>query len=148
MTEIQLVQLGERLALGTFFAISGAHKLFDPIIRARMSMLFDKLRVKWALQAVSVGEFLGGFGLITGTLTHIAAAGMMVILAGAIYLDVWKADVADKNPRDLPDWVAKTLYCPEVLMFWLLASVILLGPGPLSVDGLIREVFPSWTSGH
>lgn len=78
--------------------------------------------------------FAGGLGLVAGCLTSAAAAGLMVILAGAIYLDVWAADIAGKHPRDVADWIAKTLYCPEVLMFWMLASVILLGPGPMSID--------------
>lgn len=136
MNSLEYVQLGERLALGTFFAISGAHKVFDPAVRLKMAGLFQRLKVPWALPAVAGGELAGGLGLIAGCLTSAAAAGLMVILAGAIYLDVWAADIAGKHPRDLPDWIAKTLYCPEVLMFWLLASVILLGPGPLSIDAI------------
>lgn len=141
MTQLEYVQIGERLALGTFFAISGAHKVFDPDVREKMTGLFTRLGVAWARPAVSLGELAGGAGLITGTLTQIAAGGLMVILAGAIYLDVWAADIAGKHPRDTADWVAKTLYCPEVLMFWLLASVILLGPGPLSIDSFLSKLY-------
>lgn len=136
MTAVESVQLGQRLLLGSFFIASGAHKLFVPEVHRRVVGLFravgvDSPLVDWGVPA---GEFLGGVALVLGLLTSVAALGLMAILAGAIYLDVWSADVVNKNPRDPSDWIAKFLYCSEVQMTWVLASVLLLGSGPWSVD--------------
>lgn len=138
---ITLVQIGERLCLGTFFSISGAHKLFDRDVRAKFTGMFQRIGVPRMAFPVALGELAGGLGIFTGTLTSIAATGLMMILGGAIYLDVWSADVVGKHPKDFSDWIAKALYCPEILMLFWLAAVILLGPGPYSVDGAVSFIF-------
>jgi len=69
-------------------------------------------------------------------LTLPAAAGLIVILAGAIYLDCFR-EVAAKRPRDPCDWVAKVLYMPEAQLVILLLAIIILGPGVMSGDHLL-----------
>lgn len=139
MTAIESVQLGQRLLLGSFFVVSGAHKLLVPEVHRRVVALFRAVGVESPLVdwGVPAGEFLGGAALVLGLLTPVAALGLMAILAGAIYLDVWRADVVAKNPRDPSDWAAKFLYCSEVQMMWVLASVLLLGSGPWSADHVV-----------
>src|ERR1700749_4581639 len=82
-----------RLALGTFFAISGYHKLFNA---ARHETLTRTLRddgvhavpiMRWLLPSV---EFGGGSALIIGLLSALAAFGLFVICAGAFTLDAIK----------------------------------------------------------
>lgn len=129
-----------RVGMGFFFASSGAHKLFDPVVRPRFQKLCSGLGVSNLWAVLATGELLGGLGLLTGTLTPVAALGMIVILLGAIYLDVWKADVVAKNPRDPADWVAKTIYLPEVLMVFLLSTLVFAAP-TFGIDWAILNLF-------
>lgn len=125
-----------RLAIGAFFAISGYHKLFDPVVSTRIQHLFNSLGVGHLWVIVATGELLGGLGILTGTLTPVACAGMIVILIGAIYLDVWKTDVVGKNPRDICDWIAKTIYCSEVLLIIILIDIAV-SPAVFGVDTIV-----------
>lgn len=118
------------VATGTFFTITGFRKLFVPRVHARVAGLFKKLgvggrAVEWAVPA---GEFAAGLGLLTGTLTPVAAGGALIITAGAYYLDTIH-EVEAKNPSGICDWVAKALCTPEGQLLVILVSLIFTGPG-------------------
>src|SRR5271155_5636608 len=82
-----------RVALGTFFAISGYHKLFNASRHATLTRTLqdDGVRavpiMQWLLPGV---EFGGGCALIVGLLSVLAAFGLFVISAGAVALDAVK----------------------------------------------------------
>ena len=128
-----------RLALGTFFAISGYHKLFNA---SRHAALAGTLRdagvptvsvMQWLVPAV---EFSGGCALIIGLLSALAAFGLFVITFVAIALDAIKR-IGAWQPLDRADWVGDVLYLPEALYCVGLAVVMLAGPGRWSVDATL-----------
>ena len=128
-----------RVALGTFFGISGYHKLFNA---SRHTVLVRTIEedgvhgialMQWVLPA---GEFLGGSALVAGLLSVLAALALFVICSGAVLLDALKR-IRAWQPIDRADWLGDLLYVPESLYCIGLAVVILAGPGPWSVDAKI-----------
>jgi putative oxidoreductase len=131
-----------RVALGTFFAISGYHKLFSA---ARHATLIQTLRddgvrpvaiMQWLVPGV---EFSAGFALIIGLLSALAAFGLFVVCLGAFALDAIKR-VRDWRPIDRADWFGDLLYLPEALYCIGLVVVMLAGPGAWSVDHFIAAL--------
>lgn len=130
-----------RVALGVFFAISGYHKLFNASRHAALTRTLQEDGVhglpfmQWLLPSA---EFSGGWALILGFLTVLAALGLFVICAGAIAFDAVKR-VRAWQPIDRADWIGDLLYVPEALYCIGLTVVILGGPGPWSLDAKIAE---------
>jgi putative oxidoreductase len=131
-----------RVALGVFFAISGYHKLFNA---SRHGALLRTLQddgvhgvpiLQWLLPSA---EFIGGWALITGFLSVLAAFGLFVICAGAIAFDAIKR-IRSWQPIDRADWLGDLLYVPESLYCIGLTVVILGGPGPWSLDAKIAAL--------
>jgi putative oxidoreductase len=134
-----------RVTLGTFFAISGYHKLFSAPRHATLlrTLQGDAVRalpiMQWLLPSA---EFLGGWALILGLLSVPAASGLLVICIGAIALDAVKR-IRSWQPIDRADWLGDLLYVPEALYCIQLIIVILAGPGPWSLDARIAAVLAS-----
>jgi uncharacterized membrane protein YphA (DoxX/SURF4 family) len=134
-----------RVALGTFFAISGYHKLFNTARHATLTRTLQDDGVhavpimRWLLPSA---EFSGGWALIIGFLSVIAASGLFVISAGAIALDALKR-IRSWQPLDRADWLGDLLYVPEALYCIGLAVVVLGGPGRWSLDALIAGLVAS-----
>jgi uncharacterized membrane protein YphA (DoxX/SURF4 family) len=131
-----------RVALGLFFVISGYHKLFD---RSRHATLTQTLQddgvhavpiMQWLVPGI---EFSGGWALIIGLLSALAAFGLFVICLGAVALDAIKK-VRAWQPIDRADWLGDILYIPEALYCIGLAVVMLGGPGPWSLDARISTL--------
>jgi len=73
-----------RLLVGLIFADSGWNHLKDPETRGRsigMSKAFTVL--------LGTGELLGGVGVALGVLTQLAAAGLILLMLGAIQKKVF-----------------------------------------------------------
>jgi len=131
--------LADRLAVGSFFALAGAHKIFWQDRRARFLSGFEKWGLKspaWGY-VIPGGEFAGGLGLIFGALTVPAAIGLLVICAGACGLDAFGRVTAKKWHERVSDY----LYLPEVLYLVLLGFIIAQGAGAFSLDALILGRF-------
>lgn len=130
--------LANRLALGAFFTISGFHKLFNRVRRASLAdtMKADGCYTPFTMLAVPGGEMMGGLAVLIGFLTPVAAAGLIVICAGACLLDGLKR-VKAWGPLDRFDWVDDVLYLPEFLYVIMLGTLILGGPGKWSVDAYL-----------
>jgi putative oxidoreductase len=132
-----------RVALGAFFAISGYHKLFNTSRHATLTRtlqddgVHDVTVMRWLLPSA---EFSGGFALILGLLSVLAAFGLFVICVGAIALDAVKR-IRSWQPIDRADWLGDLLYVPESLYCIGLTVVILAGPGPWSLDAKIVALF-------
>lgn len=148
---------------GVFFTVTGARKLFLADVHAKVSSLFASHGVPAPLQwIVMSGEFLGGLGLLTGTLTHIAAAGLVVIMAGAYVMDTWPAVKAKQTwtrrrvyvsmlgmgaryytMRNIPESRSKlwsnALCTPEAQLLIIVTTLALTGAGTFSLDALIRS---------
>ncbi len=123
-----------RVALGLFFAISGANKLFVASGRKLIYETLVKARVPFPhLMAyfVSGVEFVGGSLLIVGLLTSPAGATLLIDMIVATVTTAVPAIPKGLSPLK---WLDDFLYLPEalyVLFFvWLLCS----GPGKFSVD--------------
>jgi uncharacterized membrane protein YphA (DoxX/SURF4 family) len=134
-----------RVALGLFFAIGGYHKLFNASRHAAVTATLREDGVhalpimQWLLPGA---EFAGGFALIIGLLSVLAAFGLFVICAGAIALDAVKRISAWK-PIDRADWLDDLLYLPESLYCVGLTVVMLAGPGPWSLDANVATLLAS-----
>ncbi len=128
-----------RVALGVFFAISGYHKLFNSSRHATLAQTLQDDGVhavpimQWLVPGV---EFSGGWALIIGLLSALAAFGLFVVCLGAVVLDASKR-VRAWQPIDRADWLGDLLYIPEALYCIGLAVVMLGGPGPWSLDAVI-----------
>jgi len=128
-----------RVALGTFFAISGYLKLFNVTRHATLARTLQDAGVpgvpimQWLVPGV---EFSGGCALIIGLLSALAAFGLFVICLFAFKLDAIKR-VDGWMPINRADWIGDLLYLPEALYCIGLAVVMLAGPGPWSVDALV-----------
>jgi uncharacterized membrane protein YphA (DoxX/SURF4 family) len=134
-----------RVALGTFFAISGYHKLFNPSRHATLTqtMRDDGVHalpiMQWLVPSI---EFAGGWALIIGFLTALAALGLFVVCLAAVVLDAIKR-IRAWQPIDRADWLGDLLYIPEALYCIGLAVVMLGGPGPWSLDAKISSFLAS-----
>ena len=128
-----------RVALGTFFAISGYLKLFNASRHATLTRTLQDARVRgvpvmqWLVPGV---EFSAGCALIVGLLSVLAALGLFVICLFAFKLDAIKR-IESWMPINRADWVGDVLYLPEALYCIGLAVVMLGGPGPWSLDAVL-----------
>src|SRR5271170_3975862 len=134
-----------RIALGVFFAISGYHKLFNASRHATLTRTLQDDGVhavpimRWLLPSA---EFSGGWALIVGLLSVLAAFGLFVICIGALALDAVKR-IRSWQPIDRADWLGDLLYVPEALYCIGLTVVMLAGPGPWSLDETIAALLAS-----
>src|SRR5580704_3062618 len=106
-----------RVALGLFFAISGYHKLFNASRHAalRRTLQDDGVHAVPAMQwLLPTAEFCGGWALIVGFLSVLAAFGLFLISFGAIAFDAVKR-IRAWQPIDRADWLGDLLYIPESL---------------------------------
>lgn len=111
-------------ATGLFFATTGYRKLFVPEAHLQVTALFDHLRVPPFVQwMVMTGEFVGGIALMFGILTHLAAAGLLVIMLGAYVLEVWPQVRAKATGTKL---LSNALCTPEAQLIIVLTAVLLL----------------------
>jgi uncharacterized membrane protein YphA (DoxX/SURF4 family) len=129
-----------RFALGSFFVLSGVHKLTNA---ERHQTFVETLRAlgipriglfQWFVPGV---EFLGGLGVAVGCLTPLAALGLLVICSVAL-LTSSPTVVASYKPIDRADRVDDWLYQPELMYALMLLYFIAAGAGPVSVDQLLR----------
>jgi putative oxidoreductase len=82
MINLDWVLLIVRAVAGIIFAAHGAQKLFGAFGGPGLEAIVQFLGPVGYL--VSIGEFFGGLGLITGVLTRFSAASLIVIMIGAI----------------------------------------------------------------
>lgn len=124
-----------RVGAGTFFAISGAHKLFN---KARHAGLVKTLRedkvpaVGFNQWWVPGWEFVAGLGLFAGALPSFMAAVLLVVLAVACCAEGAKR-VREYQPIDAADALDDWLYLPEVIWMFPLVAVLLCGGGRYGV---------------
>jgi putative oxidoreductase len=130
-----------RFALGSFFVLSGIHKLTN---KERHKTFAETLRVlgiprigilQWFVPGV---EFFGGLGVAFGFLTPLAALGLLVICSVALLTNS-PTMVASYKPIDRADYVDDWLYQPEMMYALMLLYFIAAGAGPVSLDQLLKN---------
>ena len=123
-----------RIAIGLFFAISGANKLFvaggtkpvyDTLVQAKIP--FPRLTAYF----VSGVEFVCGSLVAVGFLSSPASAALLIDMVVATLTSAISTLPKGLSPLS---WLDDLLYLPEVLyvlfFFWLICS----GPGKFSAD--------------
>jgi|SRR5579863_2067403 len=132
-----------RVALGLFFAISGANKLFvaggrqtmyDTLVKAAVP--FPRLMTYF----VSGVELVGGSLLIVGFLSSLACMALLVDMLVAIVTTSLSAMPKGLSPLN---WLADFLYLPEVLYVLFFIWLICSGPGKFSVDYWLAGNLPT-----
>ncbi len=123
-----------RVALGLFFAISGANKLF---VASRTQAMYETLveaQVPFPhvmTYFVSAVEFVGGCLLTVGLLSSLACAALLVNMLVAILTTKLSAMPKGLSPLN---WLDDFLYLPEVLYVLFFLWLICSGPGKFSFD--------------
>jgi putative oxidoreductase len=129
--------LATRLALGVFFAMSGAGKVFDGAHRAQLEQTLVAAGIPLpSLGAVFVSwlELTCGLALVVGLLTTVACVLLACDMAVAIVTTRLATIPAGVSPVA---WLGDFLYLPEVLLVVLLCWVAVFGPGRLSLDAVL-----------
>jgi len=123
-----------RVALGLFFAISGANKLFVAGRRQAMYQTLVEAKVPFPhamTYFVSSVEFLGGCLLTIGLLSSLASLALLVNMLVAILTTKLSAMPKGLSPWN---WWDEFLYLPEVLYVLFFVWLICSGPGKYSLD--------------
>lgn len=127
------------IATGAFFAITGYRKVF---VKATHDGVFSllashhvRLEARWA---IVLGELFGGIALLFGFLTQLAAAGLVIIMAGAYILDTWPGVLA-KNPKpcEVTKLCSNALCTPEAQLLIICAVLVFTGAGQFSLDAVL-----------
>lgn len=115
-----------RLVLGVIFFMHGGQKVMGWFggqgLAATVQMMSANLPVI-LVYLVAFGEFLGGIALIVGFLSRFAAAGIFIIMAGAIATVHWKNGFFAPGGFEYPLALAA-----------MALAVVLGGAGCLSID--------------
>jgi putative oxidoreductase len=123
-----------RVAIGLFFAISGANKLFVAGSRQTMYETLVEARVPFPrlmTYFVSGVEFVGGFLLTVGFLSSLACAALLVDMLVAILTTKLSAMPNGLSPLS---WLDDFLYLPEVLYVLFFIWLVCSGAGKFSID--------------
>jgi uncharacterized membrane protein YphA (DoxX/SURF4 family) len=131
-----------RIAVGTFFMLSGYHKLFNT---ERHRSVVDELKAlgihaigfnQWWVPLV---EFSAGGAVIIGLLAPLAALGLLVLILVAIVTS-GPQRIKLYKPIDEADRIDDWLYLPETLYAFMLIIIVSAGAGPYSLDALILDL--------
>jgi putative oxidoreductase len=123
-----------RVAIGVFFAISGANKLFvaggikpvyDTLVQAKVP--FPRMTAYY----VSGVELVGGSLLAVGFLSSAACAALLIDMIVATLTTAISTLPKGLSPIN---WLDDFLYLPEVLYVLFFIWLLCAGPGKFSVD--------------
>lgn len=136
---IEAAQTIMRVAVGSFFAFSGYHKLFNPQRKANLLATFKadhipapNFNVYW----VPFWEMTGGAMVAMGLFAAFAASVLSIICITACLAEA-KGRITAYKPIDKADWIDDLLYLPEVLYLIMLLPIVAAGAGPFSIDRFI-----------
>lgn len=88
----------------------------------------------WFFTGLGYAEFLGSLALISGFLTQIAAAGLAIILIGAIYFKIQKWKISFTSHSKI-GWEFDLVLLTGCL------AIYFLGAGKLALDAIIFRLF-------
>lgn len=139
MNDLALLVL--HTATGTFFTITGYRKCCIAEVREHVLPFVAKHAggSTKAAYAVIAGEFAGGLGLLTGTLTQLAAIGLLIIMLGAYLTDTVPEVVKKNDGNNQRTKLLSNLLCtPEWQLIIILIAIAMMGGGAYSLDALIQ----------
>ncbi len=131
-----------RVALGLFFAISGANKLFVAGGRKAVYETLVKAKVPFPRQMaffVSGVEFVGGSLLAVGFLSSPVSVALLIDMIVAVLTEAVSTMPKGLSPLN---WLDDFLYLPEVLYVLFFIWLICSGPGKFSVDYWLAGMLP------
>ncbi len=123
-----------RIALGLFFAISGANKLFVAGGTQPVYETLVKANIPFPRQTalfVAGVEFVCGSLLVVGFLSSAASAALLIDMTVATVTNSLSTLPKGLSPLS---WLDDLLYLPEVLYVLFFMWLICSGPGKFSVD--------------
>jgi putative oxidoreductase len=134
-----------RVAIGLFFAISGANKLFvaggtrpvyETLVKAKVP--FPELTAYF----VSGVEFVCGSLVVVGFLSTLGCVALLIDMIVAVLTNALSTLPKGLSPLN---WLDDLLYLPEVLYVLIFTWLICSGPGKFSVDyWLAGKLLPWW----
>jgi len=134
-----------RVAIGLFFAISGANKLFvaggtkpvyETLVKAKVP--FPELTAYF----VSGVEFVCGSLVAVGFLSTLGCLALLIDMIVAVLTNALSTLPKGLSPLN---WLDDLLYLPEVLYVLIFTWLICSGPGKFSVDyWLAGKLLPWW----
>jgi len=131
-----------RVSLGLFFAVSGYNKLFDAEKHAGLIELMMEIGMPFpefmALFLACV-EFFGGLMLMAGFLSTFVCIALIIAMVVAI-ATVEIEHIIPKGIGPL-DWMSWFLYLPQVMYIILFGWLITTGPGKISLDYFLANIF-------
>lgn len=141
-----------RVAIGTFFAISGFHKLFHPARHKSLVATLESLKIpfvsfnEWFVPAV---EFSAGMALVVGLFYPFPSLGLIAICVVACGTD-GPNRIREWQPINRADIIADILYLQETWYLIILGLLLSNGIDRFSIDhaiglNLIGEI---WTFSH
>jgi len=131
-----------RVALGLFFAISGANKLFVAGSTQTMYETLVKAKVPFPRPMtyfVSSVEFVGGSLLTVGFLSSPACVALLIDMIVATLTTAVSTMPKGLSPLN---WLDDFLYLPEVLYVLFFVWLICSGPGKFSADYWLAGKLP------
>ncbi|WP_019202113.1 DoxX family protein [Tsukamurella sp. 1534] len=121
-----------RASVGVMFFLSGWGKAANPKKFAADFAGWGIPEPDLASTATAWAELILGALLVLGLLTRIAAAGLAVTMAGAIFYSVWPAAMeASTTPTG---FLSQFFYSPEWLLLLVLLALVGAGPGRFALD--------------
>jgi putative oxidoreductase len=129
LTAIDMALLSLRVVAGSIFVLHGAQKVFGALDGPGLSAVVQQMGPIGYL--VSLGELLGGLGLIVGLLTRFSAAANIVIMLGAIAMVHGKNGFFSQGGG----------YELNLALIGLLLPLLIAGPGLLAISNFIRLPF-------
>lgn len=134
-----------RVSVGSFFAISGFHKLFHPVRKASIYKTLKKLRIpfpEFNRYWVPGVEFVAGLTLAVGLGSTLSA-----LLLGAICLVACITDGFERMREyqrqgailNRLDWFNTLQYLPEVPYGILILAIVLAGPDAFTLDQWLKS---------
>jgi len=135
VTGVDTASLLLRGAAGLTFVFSGLQKLV-PGAGATVDF-FDDLGLPWpevSTQLIGGLEFFGGLALLFGAATRIAGALFVVEMIGALLVARLPQAAAALSVADAVEAVRL-----ELLLIAACASLVVLGPGRVSIDAMARR---------
>ncbi len=133
----QLHQYGDialfilRVTVATVFIVHGIWKIENA---KQMANSLGISKFGWLCTALGVAEFLGSLALLSGFLTQIAAAGLGIIMLGAIYFKITKWNVKF-TAHDKTGWEF------DLVILGVCMAIFLLGAGKIALDNTIFGLY-------
>lgn len=119
-----------RLVVGSIFIAHGAQKVFTVGLGNIGGMMSQSGIPMGEVvgPAVALVELLGGIALVLGLFTRLAAVGLAVVMAGAVFMVHFPQGFFNPKGFEFP-----------LSLLGATIALALMGPGRISVDGAMQE---------